>query len=122
MGTTTFFLRHNDLKRPLSKMTKKELKKLERLSPYSSENYFAGWNTPMELHNGNVYVLVFWKGQLMKISDAPEKLNKKYYNRYQGKTINVYEWTLLEKMILRDIKELDKKFKAQLRKKPPKNK
>ena len=40
---------------------------------------------PFELHNGNTYALVFWKGKLMKIEDAPKILNKKYYSKYQGR-------------------------------------
>jgi len=85
MGTTTFYLRNNDYGRSLSKMTKKELEKLSKLSPYSKEPFFLGWKTPLELHNGNVYVLVFWKGKLMKLEEAPNFLNKKYYDKYTGK-------------------------------------
>ena len=67
MGTTTFFLRHNDLGKPLNKMSKEELEKLDNLSPYTKTPNYAGWRVPIELHNGNVYVLVFWNGRLMKI-------------------------------------------------------
>lgn len=116
MGTTTFFLRHNDLGKPLSKMGKKELKKLDSLSPYGETQYHAGWSVPFELHNGNVYALVFWKGRLMKIEDAPKALNKKYYSKYRGKEVNEYEWTVLRKYILAEIQWLDKEFKKSLRK------
>ena len=81
MGTTTFFLRHNDLRKPFTKMDKKELEKLDSLSPYGETQHHAGWSVPFELHNGNVYVLVFWKGRLIKIENAPKTLNKKYYSK-----------------------------------------
>ncbi len=42
MGTTTFFLRHNDLGKSLSKMDKKELEKLDSLSPYDETQHQAG--------------------------------------------------------------------------------
>ena len=60
MGTSTFFLRHNDLGKPLNKMGKEELQKLNSLSPYAETPHYAGWQVPVELHNGNVYVLAFW--------------------------------------------------------------
>lgn len=118
MGTTTFYLRYNDLKKPLNKMSKKELEKLDNISPYKADqnSHYLGWRVPFELHNGNVYVLVFWKGQIMKLEQAPDMLNKKYYDRYQGKTIREYEWTLLRKYIIADIQRLDKKFKNSIRK------
>lgn len=116
MGTTTFFLRHNDLGKPLSKMDKKELETLDRLSPYGETQHYAGWSVPFELHNGNIYALVFWKGKLMKIEDAPKILSKKYYNKYRGKEVNEYEWTVLKKYMLAEIQRLDKEFKKSLRK------
>ena len=116
MGTTTFFLRHNDLGKPLSKMGKKELEKLDRLSPYGETQQHAGWSVPFELHNGNTYALVFWKGRLMKIEDAPKVLSKKYYSKYRGKEVNEYEWTVLKKYMLSEIQRLDKEFKKSLRK------
>ena len=119
MGTTTFFLRFNDLKKPLDKMTKKELAELDSLSPYGDKNSCAGWHVPFELHNGNVYSLVFWKGRLMKLEDAPKILNKKYYNKYRGKEVNEYEWTVLKRYMLAKIQGLDKEFKKSLRKSKP---
>lgn len=116
MGTTTFFLRHNDLGKPLSKMDKKELEKRDSLSPYGETQHHAGWSVPFELHNGNVYVLLFWKGKLMKIEDAPRILNKKYYDKYRGKKLKEYEWTVLRKYMLVEIQRLDKEFKAAQRK------
>ncbi len=116
MGTTTFYLRHNDFGRHLDRMTKKELEKLSKISPYDKEPYYLGWRVPLELHNGNIYVLVFWKGKLMKLEDAPDELKNKYWDKYKGKTLNVYEWTLLRKLILNQIEYLDKKFKSLLRK------
>jgi len=114
MGTTTFFLRHNDLGKPLNKMGKEELKKLNDLSPYAETPYCAGWQVPLELHNGNVYALVFWKGKLMKIEEAPKVLNKKYYDKYRGKEVNKYEWTVLKKYLLAEIERIDKEFKKSL--------
>ena len=116
MGTTTFYLRHNDLKTPLDMMSQKEIGILSRLSPYSKDNNYMGWRVPFELHNGNVYILVFWKGRLMKLEEAPEILKNKYYSRYSGKTLREYEWTLLRRLISREIVRLDKEFKRRLRK------
>ncbi|MBL7072470.1 MAG: hypothetical protein ISS33_01670 [Candidatus Omnitrophica bacterium] len=122
MGTTTFFLRHNDSGKSLNKMGKKELEKLDNLSPYNETPYFNGWSVPLELHNGNVYALVFWKGKLMKIEEAPKVLNKKYYDKYRGKELKVYEWTILKKYLLAQIEYLDKEFKKTRRKTKRKNK
>lgn len=111
MGTTTFFLRLNDCGKPLHKMSKKELAELNNVTPYDDKPYKGGWLVPLELHNGNVNVLVFWKGRLMKIEDAPKVLNKKYYDKYRSKKINEYEWTVLKKYLLAEIACLDKEFK-----------
>ena len=116
MGTTKFFLRNNDLGKPLNKMGKEELEKLNNLSPYAKTPYHSGWQVPLELHNGNVYALVFWKGRLMKIEEAPKILNKKYYSGHRCKEVNEYEWTVLKKYILAEIQRLDKEFKKSLRK------
>lgn len=115
MGTTTFFLRHNDLSKPLDKMGKKDLARLNGLSPYGETKHFSGWHVPFELHNGNVYPLVFWKGNLMRLEDAPKVLNKKYYSKYRGKEVNEYEWTVLKRSLLAEIEELDKAFKKSVR-------
>ena len=119
MGTTTFFLKHNDLAKPLNKMGKADLEKLSNLSPYTQTPNYAGWQVPFELHNGNVYVLVFWKGRLMRIEDAPKILNKKYYSKHHGKEVNEYEWTVLKRYILAEIQRFDKEFKKSLRKIKP---
>lgn len=115
MGTTTFYLKHNDIGQSLKSMSKEDLERISTLSPYSKNNSCAGWTVPFELHNGNIYVLVFWKGRLMRLEDAPHLLNKKYYDKYRGKVCKEYEWTLLKKMILRDIASLDKQFKKEQR-------
>lgn len=115
MGTTTFYLRKNNYAKRLDTMTKKEREYLDKLSPYKEDPHYMGWVVPFELHNGNVYVLVFWKGRLMKLEDAPKRLNKKYYSTYSGKTLKEYEWTLLKKMMLSNIEYLDKEFKNQTR-------
>ncbi len=116
MGTTTFYLRHNDIGKKLSGMKKKELKIVDNLSPYREENHAFGWRVPLELHNGNVNVLVWWMGKLMRLGDAPKELNRKYYNRYTGKTVREYEWTLLKRVVLKEIEYLDRKFKNEIRK------
>jgi len=117
MGTTTFYLKHNDLGISLNNMTQEEINTLSKLSPYQKNNNFKGWSTPMELHNSNVYLLVFWKGRLMKLEDAPITLRKKYYNSHTGKTLREYEWTILKRFMINEIKYLDKKFKKELRRK-----
>lgn len=117
MGTTTFFLRHNDFGAKLSSLSKEELEKIDDLSPYREIKDYRGWRTPLELHNGNVHVLVWWKGRLMRLKDSPEELCKKYYDKYTGKTLRLYEWTLLKGMMLNEIKQLDKKFRRIIRKK-----
>ena len=116
MGTTTFFLRLNDCEKPLHKMSKKKLEELNNTTPYDDKPYKGGWLVPLELHNGNVNVLVFWKGRLMKIEDAPKVLNKKYYDKYRSKKLNEYEWTILKKHLLAKIEHLDKEFKKARRK------
>ena len=116
MGTTTFYLRYNDFGRKLNDMTKKERKIFDDLSPYKNENEAFGWRVPIELHNGNIYLLVFWKGRLIKLEDSPKELNKKYYNKYEGNFVKEYEWTLLKKMILNELEDLDKEFKREIRK------
>ncbi|MBM3304058.1 MAG: hypothetical protein FJY76_03095 [Candidatus Aenigmarchaeota archaeon] len=117
MGTTTFYLRHNDFGARLGSMTKEELERMDRLSPYGNERDFRGWRVPLELHNGNVHVLIFWKGRLMRLEDAPRELSGKYYDRYSGKTRKEYEWTLLKKMMLADMDWLDREFKKAARRK-----
>ncbi len=117
MGTTTFYLKHNDLANSLNNMSKKEIKELSKVSPYSNDPNYRGWRVPMELHNGNVYLLVFWRGRLMKLEDAPKVLNQKYYNKYNGKRLKEYEWTVLKSRILDDIEYLDAEFKKELKKK-----
>ncbi len=117
MGTTTFYLRYNDFGARLKNLKKKELEKFDKLSPYKEENSAFGWRVPLELHNGNVYVLVFWKGKLMKLEGAPKELNKKYWDKYQGKFVKEYEWTLLKKLIENSLSYLDKEFRKGLRRK-----
>ena len=63
----------------------------------------------------NIYFLVFWKGRLMKLNNAPTILNHKYYDKYSGKALKEYEWTLLRKMILNEVENLDQEFKKSLR-------
>lgn len=107
----------NDLGLSFKSMNKKDLKELGKLSPLAKEQWYRGWSSPMELHNGNIYILVFWKGKLMKLEEASKILNKKYYNSYRGKTLKEYEWTILKKIILSELNHLDRAFKKEIRKK-----
>lgn len=91
------------------------MKRLTGFHP--TDNEFMGWRAPLELHNGNVYVLAFWKGRLMKLEDAPHQPNRKYWDKYRGKTHNIHEWTLLKRIMLNEIGCLDKVFKRELKKK-----
>ena len=117
MGTTTIFTRFNDLGARFEHMSKEDLKNLSKLSPFSKDDqFYRGWKAAYELHNGNVYVLVFWKGRLMKLEDAPQNLNRKYYDKYRGKIRREYEWTILRGYILREVAYLDKTFRKYNRK------
>ncbi|MEK6824798.1 MAG: hypothetical protein AABX12_03060 [Nanoarchaeota archaeon] len=115
MGTTTVYLRNNDIGRKLSSLTKEELEELGDRSPYKDDNHSLGWHVPLELHNGNVQILVFWKGRLMRLDQAPKELNRKYYDKYTGKTRKEYEWTILKKSVLNELNGLDKDFKKSLK-------
>lgn len=117
MGTSTIYVRLNDLKGRLSKMTKEELDRLDDLLPNGGPNSVSRWTAKLELHNGNVYPLVFWKGMLMKLEDAPSKLDKKYYSHLSGKILKEYEWTVLKRFLLNEIERLDREFKKALRSK-----
>lgn len=119
MGTTTFYLRLNDLKRKLNSLSKEELEKIDNLSPYKDESTL-GWHAPLELHNGNIYALIFWKGKLMKLEEAPWNLNRKCYNRFTGKHRNEYEWTALKKFLIAEINRLDEEFRKSLKHKDKK--
>lgn len=116
MGTTTIYLKHNDIGMPLNRMKRDDLKELSRISPYGKEQHYKGWSTPLELHNGNVYRLVFWKGRLLKLEDTPKTLNRKYYDKYRGRALNVYEWTLLKRLASGELDRLDKEFRKELKK------
>ena len=96
-------------------MTKEELSTMDNL--YRKDNSYAfGWNAPLEIHNGNVYILIWWKGRLMRLDQSPEKLNKKYYDKYAGKTRKEYEWTILKGALLNELKMIDDKFRNSLKK------
>ena len=115
MGTTTFYLKHNDIGSSLNQMSKEDIEVLSKLHPFGDNNH-KGWRVPVELHNGNIYILVFWRGRLMRLDDAPAILNHKYYDKYSGKKINEYEWTLLRKLILNEVDNLDREFKKSVKK------
>jgi hypothetical protein len=114
MGTSTIFKRFNDLHLDLARMSKKDLKKIDRLSPWAEEKeYVHGWSAEMELHNGNFYPLIWWYGRLMHLKDAPKLLNKKYYNKYTGKYSRYSEWSLLKSYLEHELEWLDKEYKRE---------
>jgi hypothetical protein len=117
MGTSTIFIRFNDLKRDFASMTKKELKELDKLSPHGEKKESFGISAQMELHNGNIHSLVWWKGRLFRLEDAPTQLTRKYYSKWKGKEMREYEWTLFKKYLENEIECLDKKFKKIIRRK-----
>jgi len=116
MGTTTFFLRHNDMAGEFSKMSKGDLKKLDELKSWGDKNrYYGAWTVPLELHNGNAHILLWWYGRLMRLEEAPKLLTGKYFSRFKGKRINAYEWTVFKQYAIRELNELDKEFKRRIR-------
>lgn len=115
MGTTTVYLKHSDFGRPLHRMSLEELERLATLSPYGTNNSFLGWTVPCELHNGNVYVMIFWKGRLLTLELAARTLTRKYYDKYRGKARREYEWTLLKKVIDHETKQAEAVFTKELR-------
>jgi len=113
MGTSTIFKRHNDLGCSLASMSKEELEKLDRLSPWGEKHEsVGGWSAVLELHNGNFNPLIWWRGKLFRLQDAPKRLTGKYYNSYTGKYLPASEWTLLKKYLERELKELDREYKC----------
>lgn len=70
----------------------------------------------MELYNGNIYLLVWWYGKLMKLEDAPKQLSNKFYHKYAGKTLREYEWTVLRRFCQGMLQQLDKDFKRFIKK------
>lgn len=114
MGTSTIYKKMNDLGVSFKDMTKKDLKELGQLSPWGKERFYRGWNAPLELHNGNINVLIWWKGKLMRLEDASKQLINKYYDKYSGKILKEYEWTILKRLMLREIEYCDKNFKKEI--------
>jgi len=117
MGTSTIFQRYNDIGGRLSEMSKKELESIDAASPWKKEGASlpGGWRVPLELHNGNVHVLVWWKGQLMRLEDATKSLHRKYYDKYSGKTLRTYEWTIFKRFCRMMLEEADKEFRKSVR-------
>lgn len=112
MGTSTIFRRYNDWGGRLADMSKEDLEKIDKLSPWNNEKESVrGWSILMELHNGNVHPLIWWNGQMFHLRDAPKLLTKKHYNRYTGKYSQLSEWTLLKTYLERELKALDKEYK-----------
>ena len=50
------------------------------------------------------------------VTTGTKTLNKKYYNKYTGKYMKEYEWTLLKKYIENQLAYLDKDFKKEIKK------
>jgi len=112
MGTSTLFRRYNDLRGRLSNMPKEELRKIDGLSPWKDEKeVVGGWSVIMELHNGDVIPLVWWRGRLFRLRDAPSILTERHYNRYTGKFTPAAEWTLLKRYLEAELERLDKEYK-----------
>lgn len=117
LGTSTIFRRMNDIAKRLSDMTKDELQSLDNAKGWKEQtNLPAGWSVPIEVHNRNAHVLVWWYGKLIRLSEAPALLNQKYYSRWAGKRLNEYEWTVLKNACQKKLEELDKQFRKTLRK------
>ena len=117
MGTSTIFRRWNDYGGRLATMSKEELEKIDAMSAWKSEKErVMCWEVLMELHNSDFHPLVWWRSQLIRLSDAPQVLAKRHYNKYTGKYSNISEWTLLKKYLEDELKELDKKYKRLRRK------
>lgn len=112
MGTSTLFRRLNDLRTPLAGMSKADLEKLDKMSPWggAEKERVGGWSILMELHNGNFHPLIWWYGRLIHLKDAPKMLTGKYYHKYSGKYSRSSEWTLLRKYLEAELKELDKEY------------
>ncbi|MBI5046995.1 hypothetical protein HZC07_04685 [Candidatus Micrarchaeota archaeon] len=114
MGTSTIFRRYNDLGRYLASMSKEDLEKIDKLSPWKEEKEsVGGWSILMELHNGNMHPLVWWYGRLIHLRDAPKILTKKYYDTYRGKHLQASEWTLFKRYLEGELKALDKEYKRE---------
>ncbi len=112
MGTSTIFRRFNDFGGNLASMSKEDLEKIDKLSPWKAEKESVhGWSVLMELHNGNYNPLIWWYGRLMYLRDAPKLLKEKYYNKYTGKYTRESAWTLLKVVLQRELEELDKEYK-----------
>ncbi len=102
MGTSMIFRRHNDYGARLADMSKEDLEKLDKASPYSkNQDLPAGWSLPLELHNSDIHILVWWHGMLMRFEKAPEQelLHRKFWNRYRGKIENRSEWTIVLRIL-----------------------
>lgn len=117
MGTSMIFRWYNDLHQNLAGMSKEDLEKIDKLSPWSKEKESVqGWSILMELHNGNIEPLIWWKGRLLRLRDAPSVLTKKYYSKYDGKYLRSSEWTIFKKYLEGQLMQLDKEFKRLKRK------
>ena len=112
MGTSTLFKRYNDLGGRLAGMSNEDLARIDDLSPWEGKKEIVrGWSAELELHNGNFTPLIWWYGRLMRLTDAPHLLTGKKYNKYAGKSMREYEWTVAKRMILQELEMLDKEFK-----------
>src|SRR3989338_3414270 len=99
MGTTTFFLRFNDLKKPLDKMTKKELAELDSLSPYGdkkalAKNIMSVVGRIRTLNQKNALTLI------EKLRDFPDEETSEitaiilYYAEFRKDSFKDWKWSL----------------------------
>lgn len=120
MGTSTIFQRFNDFGRRLAGMTKKELEAIDTMSAYASEeqkqeNLPGGWNCPLELHNRNIEVLLWYEGRLMRLHEAPPRLLDFFYNSWKGKTEKRTKWSVARRMLKMDIERAEEAFRRAQR-------
>jgi len=118
MGTSTIFKRHNDFGSRLAGMSKEELEKLDKVSPWAGEqNLPYGWTAPLELHNSDIHILLWWKGMLIRLENAPEQeiLHRKFWNRYKGKTENRSEWSIIKIALRYRIEEAERNYRKKHR-------
>lgn len=94
-------------------MSKEELERLDNASPWSRDPILpGGWEAPLELHNSDIHILVWWKGMMMRLEKAPEQeiLHRKFWNRYKGKTQNRSEWSIIRRALNYRMEEAERTY------------
>jgi len=127
MGTTTIFQRHNDYGKRLSSMEKEELGAIDSISAYSSEEEKrkllpGGWYCPLEVHNSDIEVLLWYRGRLFRLMDAPENLLDFFYNKWKGKVEKRTKWSVARMLLKIQLAEAERRYEKALRKKTKSNK